>query len=228
MYTGPNIITDGLVLQLDAANTKSYPRSGTLWNDLSGNNTIGNLFNSPAFDPGNAGSIVFNGSNNYCDLGTTLQNTFTNCTLEVVYKVGIISTAQVLVSSYSQTTFNGWGIEQYVTNQFNVFVFNGSGTYLDIQSTIPPIVGQTYAISMVFSSLNKLQMYINGNLHLEKTTTFSSTIKTSPFITRVGNWLGNTNYLNGNLYSVKMYNRALSSSEVAQNYNAIKPRFGIA
>jgi hypothetical protein len=104
---------------------------------------------------------------------------------------------------------------------------NGSGTYLDIQSTIPPVVGQTYAISMVFSSLNKLQMYINGNLHLEKVTTFSSTIKTSPFITRVGNWLGSSNYLNGNLYSVKMYNRALSATEIAQNYNATKGRFNL-
>jgi hypothetical protein len=224
----PNIVTNGLVLNLDAINPNSYPQSGTIWYDTSGNNNNGTLTNGTSWTPNGAQtSFSFDGVDDYVNLGTNLPNSFTNCTLETIYKVGAINKSQVLVSSYSNTTGNGWGIEQYASNQFNVFVFNGSNAFVDIQSTIPPVVGQTYSISMVFSSLNKLQMYINGNLHLEKPTTFSSTIKTSPFITRVGNWVANANYFNGNIYNIKMYNQALTAQEVLQNYNALKSRFGL-
>ena len=60
MYTGPNIITDGLVLALDAASPRSYPGTGTTWYDVSGYGNNGTLTNGPTFDSGNGGSIVFN------------------------------------------------------------------------------------------------------------------------------------------------------------------------
>jgi hypothetical protein len=59
-----SIVTNGLVLALDAANTKSYPGSGTTWTDLSGNNNTGTLTNTPTYSSANSGSIVFNGTNN--------------------------------------------------------------------------------------------------------------------------------------------------------------------
>jgi hypothetical protein len=65
MYNGPNIIKDGLVLYLDATNTKSYPRTGTTWTDLTGNGNDGTLINGPTFDSGNNGSIVFDGADDY-------------------------------------------------------------------------------------------------------------------------------------------------------------------
>jgi len=65
MYTGPNIVTSGLVLQLDAANTKSYPGSGTTWTDLSGNGNNGTLTNSPTFSSANGGIFTFNGTNQF-------------------------------------------------------------------------------------------------------------------------------------------------------------------
>jgi hypothetical protein len=222
-----NIVKDGLILDLDAAKRDSYPGSGTRWNDISGLQNNGTLTNGPTFDSNNGGGIVFDGSNDYVDCGTTIQNSFTNLTLEIIYTVGENNKSQVLLSTFSNTTSNGWGIEQYNTNKFNVFVFNGSGSFLDIQSNILSVVGTTYAISMVFSSLNKLQMYINGILHLEKSTTFSSTTKTSPFITRIGNYVANAVYLKGTLYSVKQYDRALTAQEILQNYNALKGRYGL-
>ena len=60
-FGGPNIITDGLVLNLDAGNIKSYPESGTTWFDKSGNGNDGTLTNGPTFDSGSLGSIVFDG-----------------------------------------------------------------------------------------------------------------------------------------------------------------------
>ena len=61
----PKIVTDGLVLALDAANHKSYPGSGTAINDLTANNTNGTLTNGPTFNSGNAGSIEFDATNDF-------------------------------------------------------------------------------------------------------------------------------------------------------------------
>jgi hypothetical protein len=70
---GPDTITDGLVLYLDAANTKSYIGSGTTWKDLSGNSNDGTLTNEPTFDSGNSGSIVFDGVDDFVTTGQQLD-----------------------------------------------------------------------------------------------------------------------------------------------------------
>jgi hypothetical protein len=59
----PKIVTDGLVLYLDAANSKSYPGSGTTWGDLSRSQNNGALVNGPTFSSANNGILTFNGSN---------------------------------------------------------------------------------------------------------------------------------------------------------------------
>ena len=71
----PSVVTSGLVLALDAGNTKSYPGTGTTWTDLSGNSNTGTLISSPTFSSVNGGSLTFNGSTNYVDCGnaTNLQ-----------------------------------------------------------------------------------------------------------------------------------------------------------
>ena len=64
----PRIVTDGLVLYLDAANQRSYPGSGTTWSDISRGGNNGTLVNGPTFDPGNGGSIVFDGVDDYVSI----------------------------------------------------------------------------------------------------------------------------------------------------------------
>lgn len=59
----PKIVTDGLVLCLDAANPKSYPGSGTVWSDLSGNGNNGTLVNGVGYNSNNGGYLTFDGSN---------------------------------------------------------------------------------------------------------------------------------------------------------------------
>ena len=66
----PSIVTDGLVLCLDAANPRSYPKSGTTWSDLAGASN-GTLTNGPTFDSGNGGGIIFDGTNDFIDLGSS-------------------------------------------------------------------------------------------------------------------------------------------------------------
>ena len=64
-FAGPNLNTDKLILCLDAANTNSYPGSGTTWTDMSGKENDGTLTNGPTFSSDDMGSIVFDGSNDY-------------------------------------------------------------------------------------------------------------------------------------------------------------------
>ena len=61
----PSIVTNGLVLCLDAANSKSYPGSGTTWTDLSGRGNNGTLVNGVGYNSGNLGSLVFDGVDDY-------------------------------------------------------------------------------------------------------------------------------------------------------------------
>jgi hypothetical protein len=67
-FHSPRIVTDGLVLALDAANTKSYPGSGTTWSDLSGNSNNGELVNGITYDDTNLGSLVFDGVDDYVQI----------------------------------------------------------------------------------------------------------------------------------------------------------------
>ena len=69
-YDGPTIVTNGLVLLLDAADNNSYSGSGTTWSDLSGNNNTGTLTNGPTFGSTNGGTIVFDGTNDYAEITT--------------------------------------------------------------------------------------------------------------------------------------------------------------
>ena len=74
MFYGPKIITNGLVLYLDAANRNSYPGSGTTCTDLSGNNNNFTLVNGPTFSSGNMGNIVFDGTDDYLLINSLVWN----------------------------------------------------------------------------------------------------------------------------------------------------------
>jgi len=211
---GPNIITNGLVLALDAANTKSYPGSGTTWRDLSGNNNSGSLVNGPTFNNANGGSIVFDGVDDYVTLGNpslldilnfticawAKSNTFTNYQ-NIIFK-GNTSTGQYGIALNS---IGDWTIQPNVSftgdiitlNTWNFFV----GTYNGTQIT-------AYRNGMQKQQYNIAQSNY-GN------------------IVTIGADTANNRFFNGNIPSVQIYNRALSASEVLQNYNAQKSRFNL-
>jgi len=86
---GPKIISNGLVLYLDAANNKSYPRTGTTWYDLSGNNNNGTLTNGPTFNSANGGSIVYDGADDSVNLSLVSSNV-NNVTTEVWFKANTL------------------------------------------------------------------------------------------------------------------------------------------
>jgi hypothetical protein len=230
-FRGPNVVTNGLVLALDAANPKSYVSGSTTWRDLSGNNNSGSLVNGPTFSSDNNGSIVIDGVNDCVTVPTnsTLQPT-TSLTLESVFKI----------SSYANGNFvavySGDAGGSYVKYGFRLLTSGGVSAYIN------PVNTAFFVTSNINITLNTwihatltydgtlLKIYINGNFanSTAVTGTMDYTTYGSPYYLNIGRKNNvDGGYFGGNFSLVKFYNRSLSVSEVLQNYNAQKSRFNL-
>lgn len=225
---GVNIVTNGLVLYLDASNTKSYVSGSTTWNDVSRSRNNGTLINGPTFNSANGGSIVFDGVDDYvlCPKQTSLVSAtqFTMC----AWMKRNLSNSLVLIGQ-AETLSNDISFELW--NDGNVYfeVGNGSNSYgvTSNNSTLWQYLTMVFDGTQTGNS-NRLKTYINGSLlTLSYVGTIPSSTGTVNNNLNVGAYLPNSNYSNGNISQVQIYNRTLSAAEVLQNYNATKSRFGL-
>jgi len=212
---------NGLVLCLDAGNTKSYPGSGTTWTDLSGRGNNGTLTNGPTYSSSNGGSIVFDGTNDYTNTGKILVPT---------------SSSPYTVSIWCYRNRNNVGYEELLAQWTNAnsgnsffFGFNNSNVrftdnWSDVVVSGAGNTGVWMNLVGVYSVTNAY-IFLNGNLSATKGSGFSYT-GTGPFIIGRQGEL-NAEYFSGNIAQVSIYNRALTASEIQQNYNALKGRFGL-
>ena len=225
---GPKIVSSGLVLCLDAANKVSYPGSGTVWRDLSGNNNTGTLTNGPTFSGANGGSIVFDGTNDYVTFSQVIQN-FTAFTILAWARPTVN-----LTSNYNGIVFQGH--ESYPpsdSQNFNFYVNTnvggGYGWGADTRYAMPISVNNTYMFGVTVTSTQTIQ-YINSQIQSTfNYSTISNFNSTRAF--EIGKSVGYPGYLStiyfvGNIFNMLVYNRALSAAEVLQNYNITKGRFG--
>jgi hypothetical protein len=226
----PKIVTDGLVLYLDAANTKSYPGSGTAWSDISRGGNNGTLVNGPTFDSGNGGSIVFDGVDDRVNLSASplIQNLTANFTFQAFVKF-TTSGGQYSIFTKGGTFGTGWTVYLRQGPQFSLIGNNTSNVSSGLLAPTPAggvAVNNWYHITYTYNQSTVIS-YING---IQSTTSnysqnFNST-GTTPYI----GWdstLGNPDYWPGNISNINLYNRALSAQEILQNYNATKTRFGL-
>ncbi len=230
-FGGSNIVKNGLVLHLDAANQKSYRSGGTTWFDLSGQNNHGTLTNGPTFNSSNGGSIVFDGVNDYSNHGSTPALTGI-INLSVNAWVYVVNTGSCYyVSRYYNTTVNnGWILSSGGTSANQIaFGFDGresSAGYFFIASNRTYSVNNWYYVSATKSS-NNWSLYING-LFSTSSLNGLGTVPYSVNNLQVGALIATFQEYNKNRVSqVQIYNRALSASEVLQNYNATKGRFNL-
>lgn len=233
--SGQKIITNGLVLHLDAAQLRSYPTTGTTWTDLSGNGNNGTLTNGPTFDSGNGGSIVFDGTNDYVDMGSTFKFNNINITYEFWFKVtDNINSYRDIIMQASSDQSNYLSVVKARSGLFNGSVymgFQGNNVVSNLTgSQILNIVVNYTAVLSLESGFYKMYLYRNGILENQLTTSISSYNMNSwpNFQTRIGG--GTSTYpepFKGDIYIGRGYNRALSATEVLQNYNATKSRFGL-
>lgn len=227
-HTGPKIVTDGLVLCLDAADRNSYPGSGTSWGDLSGNSSNGTLINGPTFSSANGGGIVFDGTN---DRGTFTSpiTSASNQTYEIWTNVIASASADsgfayiLHNNSADSTTGNSYLTIGIRPTQEYYAALNGA--YSNMSSGVTASNSNIVQIILTWDGTTQ-KMYINGDL--KNSDSLSTTPQNFSTTTSFGDYVSLTyRMIQGNLYSIKVYNKALSANEVLQNYNATKGRFGL-
>jgi hypothetical protein len=216
----PKIVTDGLVLALDAANNKSYPGSGTTWTDISRGGNNGILYNGPTFNSGNGGNIVFDGVNDYAAIPNFIGNLTTFSVSHFIY-LNATQNTRTIFSNYG-TGNNGWvtGIRDDQNNIFKFYL--GNTVHLYSNTVLSNLTW--YHIAITYDN-GSPKIYINGNLDASSSSTL--TTAASYYGNDVGRLGVGSQYFNGRISNLLIYSRALSTTEVLQNYNAVKTRFGL-
>ena len=221
-----NIVTDGLVLHLDAGRPESYTDGETTWRDLSGQGNNGTLVNGVGYNSDNGGSLVFDGVNDRGTFTTPITST-SNQTYEIwTNAVASASSADEFAyilhnNSVSSTTGDSYltiGIKQ--TQQYYAAL---NGAYATMSSEVTASNLNIVQITLTWDGATQ-KMYMNGDLKdLEALSTTPQNFSTT---TSFGDYASSTyRMIQGNIYSIKIYNRALSATEIQQNYNALKGRY---
>jgi hypothetical protein len=233
-----NIITRGLVLHLDASALESYSGSGTNWFDISKNTNNGTLTNGPTFNSNNGGYIVFDGSNDYVRT-TDVDHGTSEFTLESwVYFNSLSSAASIIkkntdndnwpvfslsagsdgkISGYYSTQIYGACLEgalslagAVTTGQWYHLCYSKGAAGYTTMKIHKNGVSQSYTNFLYGSHVNEV---CNSSKPVDLGINYDATVFIQP--------------LNGRIAVVKIYNRQLSDSEILQNYNVQKGRFGL-
>jgi hypothetical protein len=224
----PSIITQNLSLCLDAANPKSYPGSGTTWFDLSGNGNNGTLVNGVGYSGDNLGSLVFDGVDDYVGCGNDASINFGTGDFTVSVWFRRFSNATTNLRLLSKAAGGD------TANAANAgFCFFGGNT--GISFAVNPTAARTI-ISAASYSLNEwvnvvglvergvsMRTYKNANLVASATAPVGSVSGTTSFF--IGNNVGSNLHWAGEVSNTLLYNRALTASEIQQNFNALRSRF---
>lgn len=243
----PKIVKDGLVLYLDAANPNSYISGSTNWTDISRIGNDASLINTPSYSSLNGGGIVFDGVDEYMTTqsGSIVFTPTNSFTLNVIFRLSSItpnlSVASTTTSIFGNgATLNSVGIGALLLNSTNSYqLYVGSRainliTYaLNIELNVP------YNVTFVYDGNSQLNItpnqytYVNGVL--KNTQNVTSGLGGS-FETNSFGWAsfinravpgGNAAIGGGVIHQCSIYNRSLSTTEILQNYNATKTRFGL-
>ena len=226
---GPTVITNGLVLALDAGDRNSYNSGSLTWFDLTGTNN-GTLTNGPIYNSSNGGNIVFDGSDDYVIRSSNylISSTESNFSIDLWFYM----TQNPIDSGYLVpgliSVNGGVGTIQYMSfgplpnRQLKLRWFDGAQNGKTGNSVLN--LNQWYNVVCAVNN-NNILFYVNGIVE---------TIYTgNNLTTRSGD---DTQYSIGNAYygkfigkiaNVKVYNKALSATEILQNYNVTKSRFGL-
>jgi hypothetical protein len=221
----PSIVASGLVLCLDAANPRSYPGSGTAWTDASGNGNNGTLTNGPTYSSSNLGSIVFDGVDDNVNAGNgaSLSMGTGDFSLESYFRpTGSANYRIILQKGNPGIGVNrGYRLRIEIDNTIH-FVVTGDTEQVAISSAIT--YNNWYQVLATKES-SGLKIYLNGALSGTGTTPAGTTTVSNNFTIGLqdgGNWP-----FNGNISLIRVYNRSLTASEVLQNFNAQRGRYGI-
>lgn len=216
----PKVISDGLVLYLDATNTRSYSGTGSSWYDLSvyGNNST--LVSSPTFINNKYGQLAFNGSTQYATVphSSTLWNgqTFTLSLWAKKTGTGNAGVSAIMISkdtNYLEHSYNGKTMASFRNSANAQFLLYGntSASYNEWRH-----YAVTYDGTMGV-------LYENGAATGSTTLAIAVSSTSNPL--NIGRWDGTSYNLNGSIANAMVYNRALNADEILQNYNSTKYKY---
>jgi hypothetical protein len=229
------IVTSGLVLNYDAAQLRSYPTTGTTWTNLSGSGNNGTLVNGPTFNSANGGSIVFDGTNDYATVPDSTSLRPTSFSIDVWFKpTSFNAYSVILVKNVNGPIWTppylSYMIRLDNTGTLLECSTSTGGTYRYFPTNYTFIANTIYNVTFTFnSSTGAAIAYLNGSV-LSSITFTAGAISYSSSPLTIGAGYGGSpigELFPGRIYTVKIYNTILSASQVSQNYNAIKSRFGL-
>jgi hypothetical protein len=237
------IVTNGLVLNLDAGFTPSYSRSGTTWYDLSGNVNNCTLVNGPTYNTSQGGGIKFDATDDYATIPDNNSLDLTELTISLWFNRGDILTLalgdQQNFFLKGNTIFESGDQVNYAVTLFGP---TGGGRYNtragalgggDVRIEPPSQVlfaNQWYNLVFTHVSTNAPIPYLNGVKQTNWTVNGASNpIKPNTWRATISGDVERNQAatFNGIMSIVQLYNRALSETEVLQNWNALKGRFGL-
>ena len=214
----PSIVTTNMILCADAGNPRSYPGSGTTWYDASGSDNTGALISSPAYTSGTSGYFTFDG-------GTMYVNIKSNASI-------LSSTNYTKIAWFYPTSFstNNNIISGGNTGQHAFWLAGGNklnaghnGLWSTVVTSTTLLLNTWYCGAVTFNTTTGWSLYLNGVLENTNasTTTFIGTgdISLAAY--------GGGNFFTGRLACNLVYNRVLSATEILQNFNALRGRYGI-
>jgi hypothetical protein len=240
---GPRVVTDGLVLALDAGDTNSYPGSGTTWYNLSGQGSNGALINGSTFGSINGGAIQTDSTNDYINIGGGLP-TGDAWSFNIWFLIdGPTSFTQTGHRTFLSTNnfrfqWDDTSSTSIARGPFIDFTDDAGGEIAQYSTTLSPSdIFNRWHMTSVTSDGSTIKVYYDastdgvGSTEIAGSRNFSTNAAASLGIdNRSGQ--GGTDIFNrdgGNTYfsNISIYNRALTASEVKQNFNALRGRFGI-
>jgi hypothetical protein len=227
----PRLVTNGLVMSLDAGNRKSYVSGSSTIFDLSGTGNHGTLNNGPTFSSANNGSIVFDGSNDLISTTNSVNNPQTY-TIAAWFKTSTGGGKKIIGFESSQVGAGGNYDRMLYIGADNKIYF-GQYPNTTVVAVSPSTYNDNiwhYIVGTYGSQGTTMRLYVDG---VSVATAASSYAQSYTGWWKIGginlnSWTNGVNgYYTGNIAAAHVYNRGLSASEVLQNYNALKGRFGL-
>ena len=227
VISGPNVITDGLVLYLDAANAESYPGLGTTWTDVSGLNNHVTLINGPTYNSNNQGLVVFDGVDDYADGGNPASLNFETGNFSLSF------VSYRTADGYQGGSYLGKGNGTTIGFDFRdsaFFVYGTSGQIARL--SFDPAQNVWFHHVLVFDRVSSpyVNYYRNGTYFSSSTTNNSSNVNSSisttqPLRIALSIAGGINRYFTGSMPLIQIYNRALTVTEIQQNFVSIRSRY---
>jgi hypothetical protein len=229
----PSIVRDGLVLYLDAANSKSYPGSGTTWFDLSGNENNGTLVNGVGFDNANKGALTFDGTDDFVNCGNSVTLKPEFISIEAWVK---INPGQGLSFICGGGTTGAIGYWVGISTSNNTIRFScrteGDNNGAQYSVTLSESITQRNLHIVATYSGQAVKIFLNSKeVFSESLTTkinYAGIENDNIHIGDIGSAGSRSDrFFEGNIFNIKIYNRALAESEIKQNFNATRGRYGV-